>query len=393
MKKRQSKSLLFWLTALIVIGLIAYASYYWLVVKQNNHQQAQVLTSKVTLGNLENLVTATGILQPKEYVDVGAQVSGQLKVLHVEVGTQVERGDLMAEIDATVFLAKVDASRAQLRYQKAQLKERHSQLTLAEINYQRAQRLFKKQATTEEAMLTTEASLRSSKAQIEMIQAQIDQTESSLRADEANLEYAQIYAPMDGTVVSIAAKRGQTLNANQQAPVILRIADLSTMTVQTQVSEADISKLKAGMQVYFTALGNGNKRWEGQLKIIEPTPEVVNNVVLYNALFDIPNAERLLMSQMTAQVFFIVDSAKDALLVPVSALKYSTPNSQTAEVMVVSANGAKEVREVQVGVSNRVQAQILSGLKEGDTIITNNTTKNAPRNMGSPGRPMGLGLG
>src|SRR5690606_23152980 len=142
------------------------------------------------------------------------------------------------------------------------------------------------------------------------------------------LDYANIYAPMDGTVVSIASRQGQTLNANQTAPTIMRIADLSTMTVQTQVSEADVGQLRVGMPVYFTTLGSQGRRWYSQVDRIQPTPEVLNNVVLYNALFDVPNEQRLLMTQMSTQVFFISSQAKDALLIPMSALTFERPASR-----------------------------------------------------------------
>ncbi|WP_319381837.1 efflux RND transporter periplasmic adaptor subunit [Thiomicrorhabdus sp.] len=386
---------------LVVILLVAAAwSLYWFVWKTESGPATTFSTAEVVRGDIDHLVTATGSLQPRDYVDVGAQVSGQLKILHVEVGSQVKAGDLLAEIDPTVFLAKVDESRAQLRYQKAQLKEKQAKLELARINAKRQQRLFKKQATTEEAMLTAKAELVANQAQIEMIQAQIDQTESGLRADEANLKYAQIYAPMDGTIVSISAKQGQTLNANQQAPIILQIADLTTMTVQTQVSEADVSKLQPGMEVYFTTLGSGQRRWQGVLQKIEPTPEVVNNVVLYNALFEVPNRRSRLMSQMTAQVFFVVDAARDALLVPVSALKFKRPSRggvRKADVQLLKVDGSRETREVEVGVSNRVQAQILSGVAEGEVVITNKaakrsgnkTSEKGNRRMGPPGPRLG----
>ena len=153
------------------------------------------------------------------------------------------------------------------------------------------------------------------------IKAQMQQTESTLRGDEANLGYTKIYAPIAGTVVSQAAKQGQTLNANQQAPIVMRIADLSTMTVQAQVSEADVPKLHVGMDVYFTTLGGDNRRFYGKLRQIPPTPTVVNNVVLYDALFDVANPNQALMTQMTAQVFFVASSAKDAVLVPLAALR------------------------------------------------------------------------
>ncbi len=332
----------------------------------------------VQRGDIEEVVTATGMLQPRDYVDVGAQVSGQLHRIHIEVGSEVKEGDLLAEIDPTLFMARVDASRAQLRYQRAQLRDREAQLALAEIQHRRQQNLLAEDATTAEALQNAEAQLKSAQAQIEMLKAQIEQTESSLRADEANLNYAHIFAPMSGTVVSITARQGQTLNANQQAPIILRIADLSTMTVQTQVSEADVSRLRLGMEAYFTTLGGRDRRWYGTLSRIEPTPTVQNNVVLYNALFDVDNANRALMTQMTAQVFFVVAQAKDALLLPMSALSMTPVRTagngggsptRRATAQVVAAGGGFSPREVEVGVSNRIQAQILSGLEEGERVL------------------------
>jgi macrolide-specific efflux system membrane fusion protein len=282
---------------------------------------AQYTTAVAQRGDLEDSVTATGILQPRDYVDVGTQVSGQVKKLHIEIGSTVKSGQLLAEIEPTVYTSKVDADRAQLRTQEAQLADKQAQLALAEQQFKRQQNLQKENATTQDAVDTAAAALRSAKAQIDVLKAQADQTRSSLRGNEANLSYTKIYAPMSGTVVSQAAKQGQTLNANQQAPIVLRIADLSTMTVQSQVSEADVSKLKVGMDVYFTTLGSQSKRWYGTLRQIEPTPVTVNNVVLYNALFDVENPDRALMTQMTAQVFFVTAHAKDAVLVPITALR------------------------------------------------------------------------
>lgn len=333
---------------------------------------AAPVTVAVQQGELIDQVTATGILQPSGYVDVGAQVSGQLKVIHVEVGDRVEAGDLLAEIDPTVYLAQVDASRAQLRNQRAQLKDREAQLTLARLQHRRQQNLMAENATSREALQSAEAGLRSAEAQVEALKAQIAQTESSLRADEANLDYARIYAPMDGTVVSIEARQGQTLNTNQQAPTLMRIADLATMTVQAKVSEADVSKLGPGMKVYFTTLGDPNRRWYSQLRKIEPTPVVENNVVLYNALFDIDNPRGRLMSQMTTQVFFVLAEAQDARLVPVSALAFPNRRDRSqAEVQVLTAAGKLETRRVKVGVSNRIQAEILSGLDTGEQVVLN----------------------
>lgn len=356
------------LAILYLVGLFLWTQFF---ADKDDAQARDIVT--VVRGDIEEVVTATGTLQPRDYVDVGAQVSGQLDKIHIEVGSKVEADQLLAEIDPTLFMARVDASRAQLRFQQAQLRDREAQLTLAESQHRRQQNLLAEEATTLESLQNAEATLRSAHAQIDMLKAQIEQTESSLRADEANLNYARIFAPMDGTVVTISARQGQTLNANQQAPVILRIADLSTMTVQTQVSEADVSRLQVGMPAYFTTLGSRDRRWQGILDRIEPTPEVQNNVVLYNALFDVDNANRELMTQMTAQVFFVVAEAKDALLVPMAALTMDrTPTAEAprrATVQVLDGNGGVQSREVEVGVSNRIQAQVVSGLAEGERLV------------------------
>lgn len=315
----------------VLIVLLATAGYWgWhkFYAKKDPLEIYQV--AEVQRSDIQDLVTATGTVQPLEYVDVGAQVSGQLKKLHIEVGSVVKEGDLLAEIDPTVFRATVDARRAGLRNQQATMKERESNLALANLQFTRQKNLMAADATTAEALQTAEATLRAAKAQIDALQAQIEQTQSTLRADEANLNYAKIYAPMAGTVVSLTARQGQTLNANQNAPTILRIADLSTMTVQTQVSEAEVGKLSKGMEVYFTTLGSQGRRWYGALRKIEPTPTVTNNVVLYNALFDVPNNNQVLMPNMTTQVFFIAATAKDVLLVPTAAVTISRGTGSAA---------------------------------------------------------------
>ena len=365
-----------------------------------------------TRGNLEDTVTATGTLQPKEFVDVGTQVSGQLKKLLVDIGDVVKKGQLLAEIDPSVYQAKVDGDQAQMLNQQAQLTDKQAQLALADLQLTRQQNLTRDDATTADALQSAEATRKSALAQQNSIKAQIQQTGSTLRGDEASLGYTNIYAPIAGTVVSQAAKQGQTLNANQQAPIVMRIADLSTMTVQAQVSEADVPKLHVGMDVYFTTLGGDNRRFYGKLRQIPPTPTVVNNVVLYDALFDVANPNQALMTQMTAQVFFIASSAKDAVLVPLTALRPvateglprgprvsgagaaegkgaarsgvaarasgADPRNQFANgralVSVIDADGKVADREVKVGVMNRVSAQIVSGLEPGEKVVIGTRT-------------------
>ncbi|MBI4290223.1 MAG: efflux RND transporter periplasmic adaptor subunit [Betaproteobacteria bacterium] len=395
------------LIALVIAACAALAGggyYAWQAWSAKEGTGKSVLTAVAARGDLEDTVTATGTLQPKEFVDVGTQVSGQLKKLHVDIGAVVKTGQLLAEIDPSVYQSKVDGDRAQLLNQRAQLADRQAQLALAELQLTRQQNLTRESATSADALQSAEAARQSALAQVNSIKAQMQQTESTLRGDEANLGYTKIYAPIAGTVVSQAAKQGQTLNANQQAPIVMRIADLSTMTVQAQVSEADVPKLRVGMDVYFTTLGGNNRRFYGKLRQIPPTPTVVNNVVLYDALFDVANPNQALMTQMTAQVFFVVSSAKDAVLVPLAALRPAAsggrsrgsraagerasgagerasvidPRTQFAKgvalVSVVDADGKITDREVKVGVMNRVSAQIVSGLEPGEKVVIGTRT-------------------
>lgn len=368
--------------SLILLLLIAVVGAWWFFGK--NKVEQRLPTAKVTRGDLQERVTATGTLNPKNYVDVGAQISGQLVHLHVEVGSEVEAGQLVAEIDARVLEANVAASRAQLRAQAAQLRDRKAQLKLAGQHFERQKMLRKDEAVTEETVQQAEASFISSQAQVEQLEAQIEQNQSSLAADEANLEYARILAPISGTVVSINARQGQTLNANQQAPLILQIADLSKMRVETQVSEADISRLTVGMPVYFTTLGSQSQRWQGNLLRIEPTPVVENNVVLYNAPFDVDNPQGKLLPQMTAQVFFIVAETNNALLVPTAALQRAGKNYQAT---ILYPDGRQEVRQVKVGVNDRIQAEVLEGLSEGEALLLQTGAVAKPAANRMPGMP------
>lgn len=369
---RFSFRLLLWLSAVLAIaGLI------WLLWLSPRNGAPQYTSVEVQRGSIEDSITALGTLGPLDYVDVGTQVSGQLLRLHVELGESVEKDQLLAEIDPTVYLARVEASTAQLANLQAQLADRQAQGTLARLQAERQRNLRKLDATSQDALESAEATLRSASAQIAAVKAQIRQTESSLKGDQADLDYTRIYAPMSGTVVQQLANQGQTLNANQTAPIVVQIADLSTMTVRTQVSEADISRLDLGMPAYFSTLGQPDRRWQGSLRQILPTPEVINNVVLFNALFDVPNQDGQLLPQMSAQVFFVKESAEDVLTIPVAALGKPLPNQAPApdrgsryEVQVLDRQDTAQARMITVGTRNRVLAEVIDGLTEGERVVT-----------------------
>ena len=385
---KPTRSLL-WLLVLLLAG--AAAAYFFLSRAEDKAER--FLTEPVEKGSIEETVSAIGNLQLLEFVDVGTQVTGQLKALHVAIGDTVKQGQLVAEIDPTLLQAKVEESQAQLRSLQAQLSERLAQQRLAAQQHARNKRLFAADAVSEELLQQSAAAEEEAAAQVLAVRAQIQQTASQLSGNEANLRYAKIYAPMPGTVVSITARQGQTLVSSQQAPVILRIANLNTMTVWAQVSEADVPKIRVGMPVYFNTLGQTERRWTGKVRQVLPTPDTVNNVVLYNTLFDVDNPDQVLKPQMSAQVYFVVAKADDALLVPAAALqpvkkakakaegaaekpkkgegKAASEGAKKARTYVVRVvkDGQVEEREVSVGVTTRLQAQVLSGLAEGEMVV------------------------
>ncbi|KQB54133.1 hemolysin secretion protein D [Pseudomonas endophytica] len=344
-------------------------------------------TLPVIRGDIESSVTALGTLQPRQYVDVGAQASGQINTIHVEVGDEVKEGQLLVEIDPSTQKAKLDAGRYAIENLKAQWQEQRALHDLAKQKYQRQQDLAKGGATRTEDVQSALAEVRTTRARVDMFQAQIHQAQASLRSDEAELGYTRIYAPMSGTIVALDAREGQTLNAQQQTPLILRIAKLSPMTVWAEVSEADIGHVKAGMQAYFTTLSSGNRRWNSSVRQILPVPPTPLNeaslggggpastgksgsarVVLYTVLLDVDNTDQALMPEMTTQVFFVADQAKNVLLAPIVALQGSTDSHrQTANV--VTKNGKLEQRSIRTGISDRLQVQVLDGLNEGDHLL------------------------
>lgn len=364
-----------------LIPIVAFATWQGLTPGRD-----ALATVTVTRADIENSVTALGTLQPRRYVDVGAQASGQIRKIHVEAGDQVQEGQLLVEIDPATQKAKLDASRYAIENLQAQLQEQKAQHQLARQKYQRQQRLSAGNATREEDVQTAKAELNATQARVEMFQAQIRQAQASLRSDEAELGYTRIYAPMTGTVVAVDARVGQTLNAQQQTPLILRIAKLSPMTVWAEVSEADIGHVKPGMSAYFTTLSGGSRRWTStvrQILLIPPKPlnETQSNgspsstsksgtgrVVLYTVLLDVDNADNALMAEMTTQVFFVASQVKNALTVPVAALQ-GTPGSEAQIARVVAKNGAIEDREVRLGISDRLRVEVLGGLNEGDHLL------------------------
>jgi macrolide-specific efflux system membrane fusion protein len=368
---------------LAVVGIAA-GGWYWYSAATQKPQRENLIPITVTRGTIEEVVTSQGKLEPKQYVDVGTQVSGQLKKIHVDIGNAVHKGELLAEIDPRVYQAQVEAGEAKLNSLRAQLNQQKAEAVLAEQNLKRNQNLIAVNAVSQQALQETESQAAVAKAQVDSIAAQIQETQSNLKASQTNLGFTKIYAPMDGTVTTLPTKEGQTLNANQTTPTVMQVANLDTMTVRAQVAEADVNRLKENMPAYFTTLGDTEQRWQGTVRQIQPSPELVNDVVLYDVLIDVKNEGRQLKTGMTTQVFFILGKADDAVIVPAEVLtrraaKEDNEKGKAYRVAVVSENG-REQRIIHVGLQTRTQAQVIDGLKEGERIFVNRPAGNANAN-------------
>jgi macrolide-specific efflux system membrane fusion protein len=368
-KKRRSRRP--WIFALLVLAVVGTGYYAW--SRQGAPPATTMITQAVTRGDIEESVTAVGTLDAVKSVDAGAQVSGQLKSLHVVIGDKVEQNQLIAEIDPASIENRIEINEAELANLEAQLVSKKAQLVLKQANIERQRNLVATNSVSQSTLDQAVADHAAAGADVQAIEAQIRKQKATLAGDRVDLGYTKIYAPMAGTIVDDPAKEGQTLNANQTTPTIVTIADLSTMTVKAQVSEADVGKLKLGMDAYFTLLGQPGKRFTGKLRQIEPMPDTENNVVLYYALFDVPNPTGELMMSMSAQVFFVQAAAKNVLVVPSAALRTveaaASDGPTRAEVTVVAPSGATQTRTVEVGVRNRVSAEIVSGLQEGEKVV------------------------
>lgn len=363
-------------------------------------------------GEIESTVLATGTLEAYRLVSVGAQVSGQLKTLKVDLGDTVKQDTLLAEIDSTTQQNTIRNAEAQLLTAQAQRQAQAAALKQAQLSYQRQKELLSIDATSRQDYEAAEASLSTIRAQMEASDASISQSKIAVDTARVNLGYTQIRAPMDGTVVALIAQEGQTLNANQTAPTILKLAQLDKLTVKAQISEGDVVRVKPGQQVYFTILGEPDKRYYATLRSVEPAPESIKNettanssstsssssAVYYNGRFDVDNPDGTLRISMTAQVHIVLDSAQDAVLVPSTAIRLSPAgrgdegDGKSGMVRVLKTDGQIEPRRVRVGIDNNIMAQVLSGLEPGERVVTGSGPGAAPGQGSRPRTPSAAGM-
>ncbi len=334
------------------------------------------ITQPVRRQNVEKVVNATGEVKAVDLVTVGAQVSGKIEKLYVSIGQTVKMGDMIAEIDSTTQQNDVDIAKAKMSSYQAQLKAAKTSLKIARKQYQRMQSLKKQNAASTEDLENAEDSYEAAMSKVAEIEASLKETEISLSTAETNLGYTKITAPLDGTIVSVPVKVGQTINAAMDTPTIVQIADLNQMEIYIEISEGDIGNIKPGVKVTYSVLADMNKVYETTLKSIDPAltlltddqyTEVVDSseaIYFYGRLV-VPNADGKLRIGMTTQNVIYVESAEDVLTVPAMALKGDVDGKY---VEVRTAEGV-ERRPVITGVSDDLNVEIKKGVSEGEEVV------------------------
>lgn len=370
------------LTIVTVVALGAYV----LGRTSTPHESARsgLATFPVTVGSVEKVVLAAGSFEPLTQVSVGAQVSGRIEALHVELGQVVEVGELIAEIDGITQENALRSAEAELAVLKAQRLELTANLSYSNAVLARHKHLVDGKAVTRDAFEKANMEVHALRAQIKAIDAKIVAGQVEVETAIANIGYTRITAPIFGRVLAIMAKEGQTVNAAQSAPTIVVIGNTSRMKVKAAISEADVMQVEPGQQVYFSVLGAPEFSLHGTVSFVEPAPNSIavdNNgslatgntasstgteAIYYNAHFEVPNSDERLRTSMTAQVKIIVGRVEDVLTIPSLAIHHC---SNKAVVETIGVDGKHQIREVTVGMDNKITAEVSTGLEVDERVI------------------------
>ena len=373
------------LIILLILGVGGYFIYdKFFKVKD---EKVEFITKKAKKGSFSKKVDATGEIFATELIDVGAQVSGQIKKLYVKLGDQVKKGDMIASIDSSTQQNSIDNKEAQLAIYKAQLESAKVALNIAKTQFDRENALFAKNATSKQEFESAKNTFSANSAKIKELEAQIKQTNIELSTAKINLGYTKITAPRDGTVVSVQVEEGQTVNANQTTPTIVNIADLSRVKMKMQIAEGDITKIKVGTPVEYSILSEPTKKFQTTVSSIDPglttlsdgsygssssskssysSSSSSSSAVYYYAQSIVDNKDGILRIGMTTQNELLIANVEDAIIVPSIGIK----KDENGTFVYVLKDGKPVKTAVKTGIKDNLDTQIISGINEGDEIIT-----------------------
>ncbi|EAI8076034.1 efflux RND transporter periplasmic adaptor subunit [Campylobacter coli] len=361
----------------VILALFGVGAYF---IFFNDNEKITYLTQKVKKIDISQTIEAVGKVYAKDQVDVGAQVSGQIIKLYVDVGSHVKQGDLIAQIDKDKQQNDLDITKAQLESAKANLESKKVALEIASKQYQREQKLYAAKASSLENLEIQKNNYYSLKASVAELNAQVIQLEITLKNAKKDLDYTTITAPIDGVVINVAVDEGQTVNANQNTPTIVRIANLDEMEIKMEIAEADVNKIKIGTELEFSLLNDPQKTYRASIASIDPADTEVsdssssyssssssssNNAIYYYAKFYVANKDDFLRIGMSIQNEIVVASAKDVIAVPTYAIK----NDAKGYYVEILQNQKAVKKYVKFGIKDSINTQILEGVDENEELI------------------------
>lgn len=383
-----SKKLKGRIMAVILVLIVISGGLFWYYSK--SAEEIQYKTVRAERSDLRSVIQATGTLDAVETVDVGTQISGTVKEIYIDYNSVVKKGQLIAEIDSATQQTDVAQAEANLQVVQADLMNSEAVLANAEKSLARTRKLAEKDLIAKADVDTDEKTYLTAKAQVAASRARIAQYNATLNKTKINLGYTQIYSPVDGVVVAKNVEKGQTVAASYQTPSIAEIAkDLGQMQVEVNVDEADIGGVKEGQKATFTVDAHPNDPFDGVVTQVRLSPKTTDNVVTYVVIVKVSNNKGLLMPGMTANVSLIVEERENVVVVPNSAFRFkpadASANSGQPGAPMMGKQTIAEVKkpavymiekkapvrvEVEKGISDGQNTEIISGLSEGDEVIT-----------------------
>jgi HlyD family secretion protein len=425
--KQLTRARLIWLIAIVLVLLFVFYR-----CSAGGDDTPEYQTAVVEKSNVVSRVSTSGSLQAVVTVDVGSQVSGRIQELYADFNSKVKKGEKIAKIDPSLYQAAVMQAEANVTAARANVTRLEITAEDAERQARRATEVFAQKLISETDRDNAVATARASRAAVDQAKGQLLQSQAQLEQARTNLRYTDIVSPTDGVVISRAVNVGQTVAASLQAPVIFTIAqDLAKMEVHTNVAESDIGRLKPGMRVSFTVDAYPGEPFRGSIRDIRNAPQVVQNVVTYDAVIDVSNDDLKLKPGMTATVSVVTDRRRDVLTVPNAALRFRPESAGPAQAAGGNAGGggtrqrgggngessgswrrdrggeneeggppvqAKRTvyvlqadkpvpREVTPGITDGRVTEILGGeLKEGDNVIVSIAGQNPNQQRGGQGQ-------
>ncbi len=358
----------------IVLAVILIAAVVtFLLSGKNKKEEVEFVTEAVATANIVNSITATGSIEPVTSVTVGTQVSGIVSKLYVDYNSIVKKGQVIAELDKTNLTSELNTA-------KANLTSAQSSLNYQLANYNRYSSLYKQGLISADDYEQVRLSYLQAKEQVAT-------AKESLAKAQTNLGYATITSPIDGVVLSKSVEEGQTVNANMSTPDLFEIAqDLTNMQVVADVDEADIGDVKVGERVTFTVDAYPNDTFSGKVTQVRQEATTTNNVVTYEVVISAPNANLKLKPGLTANVTIYTQENKDVLSVPTKALRYTPAKETVGNYKIQDVSNAKNkvwtvegntvvAHSVNIGITDGTHTQIISGIKQGQKVITGVSVK------------------